>query len=56
VAAGTLVAEGTQIPPDSLVLGVPVKVKRPVSPEEKARFQANCANYVGYRQEYKEQG
>jgi gamma-carbonic anhydrase len=55
VGAGTLVAEGTEIPPESLVLGVPGKVRRPVNEEEKARFQRNCANYVGYGQAFKEE-
>jgi carbonic anhydrase/acetyltransferase-like protein (isoleucine patch superfamily) len=34
---------------------VPGKVRRPVSEEERARFQANCANYVGYGQAFKEE-
>jgi gamma-carbonic anhydrase len=55
VGAGTVVPEGSQIPSGSLVLGVPGKVRRPVSEEEKARLQANCANYVTYGQTYKEE-
>ena len=55
IGAGTVVPEGAEIPPGSLVLGVPGKVRRPVSDEERARFQANCANYVTYGQTYKEE-
>ncbi len=55
VGAGSLVPEGAEIPPGSLVLGVPGKVRRQVTGEERARFQANCANYVGYGQSFKEE-
>jgi carbonic anhydrase/acetyltransferase-like protein (isoleucine patch superfamily) len=55
VGAGSLVPEGTEIPAGSLVLGVPGKVRRPVSDQERARFQANCANYVAYGQAFKEE-
>ena len=55
IGAGCLVPEGAQIAPNNLVLGVPGKVRRPVSEEERARFQANCAGYVGYGQAFKEE-
>ncbi len=55
VGAGCLIPEGAEVPPDSLVLGVPGKVRRQVSEEERIRFQANCANYVGYGQTFKEE-
>jgi gamma-carbonic anhydrase len=55
IGAGCLVPEGTEIAPGLLVLGVPGKVRRPVSDEERARFQANCVNYVGYGQAFKEE-
>ncbi len=55
VGAGSLIPEGAEVPPDSLVLGVPGTVRRQVSEEERARFQANCANYVGYGQTFKEE-
>ncbi|HSW51276.1 MAG TPA: gamma carbonic anhydrase family protein [Bryobacteraceae bacterium] len=55
VGAGSVVPEGAEIPPGNLVLGVPGKVRRPVSEEERARFQANCAAYVGYGQAFKEE-
>jgi carbonic anhydrase/acetyltransferase-like protein (isoleucine patch superfamily) len=45
VAAGALVLEGTQIPPRSLVAGVPAKVRRELSDEEVAGLAANAATY-----------
>ena len=52
VAAGTLVVEGAQIPPRSLVMGSPGKVKRPLTDEEVAGIQTYADRYVGYRLEY----
>jgi carbonic anhydrase/acetyltransferase-like protein (isoleucine patch superfamily) len=55
IAAGALVSEGAQIPAGSLVMGVPGKVRRDVSPEEKERFRINAQRYVALRQLYKDQ-
>jgi carbonic anhydrase/acetyltransferase-like protein (isoleucine patch superfamily) len=55
VAAGALVPEDMAIPPDSMVLGVPAKVRRPVSAEEKERFRVNCTHYVEAAEAYKEE-
>ncbi len=55
VGAGSLVPEGTLVPPGSLVLGVPGKVRREVSEEERARFQANCAGYVNWAKAFKDE-
>jgi carbonic anhydrase/acetyltransferase-like protein (isoleucine patch superfamily) len=46
IAAGAVVPEGMQVPPQSLVMGVPAKVKRPVTPEEQERFRQNAKRYV----------
>lgn len=54
VAAGALVPEGAEIPPDTLALGVPARVHRAVSEQEKERFRANCASYVETARAYKE--
>jgi carbonic anhydrase/acetyltransferase-like protein (isoleucine patch superfamily) len=54
VAAGALVPEGMQIPPGSLVMGMPAKVKRPVTPEESASIRWYADNYVRYRLDYLE--
>lgn len=45
VAAGALVPEHTVIPPGSLVVGVPGRVLRPVSPEQAAEIRRNAAAY-----------
>jgi carbonic anhydrase/acetyltransferase-like protein (isoleucine patch superfamily) len=52
VAAGTLVVEEMKVPPRSLVMGSPGKVKRPVTDEEFENIQALADRYVGYRLEY----
>lgn len=45
IAAGALVPEGAVIPAGSLVIGVPGKVVRPVSPEQAAGIKANEEEY-----------
>jgi carbonic anhydrase/acetyltransferase-like protein (isoleucine patch superfamily) len=55
VAAGALVTEGMAAPPGSLILGVPGKVRRQVTEEERERFRKNNANYLRYGQIYKEE-
>lgn len=52
VAAGTLVPEGMAIPPGSLVMGAPAKVRRPLTEEEKAGILTYAENYVQYRLDY----
>jgi carbonic anhydrase/acetyltransferase-like protein (isoleucine patch superfamily) len=46
IAAGALVAEGKEIPPGSMVMGVPGKVVREVTAEEQKRFLENAQHYV----------
>lgn len=55
VAAGTVVPERMEIPPGSMVMGVPARVKREVTEAEKERFRENARNYVQYRQTYREE-
>lgn len=55
VAAGALVPEGMDVPPNSMVMGTPAKVRREVTPEEKARFAENAQRYIRYRQEFREE-
>lgn len=55
VAAGALVPEGMEIPANSLAMGVPAKIRRPVSPEECDRFRANVDHYVLAARLYKEE-
>jgi carbonic anhydrase/acetyltransferase-like protein (isoleucine patch superfamily) len=52
IAAGTLLTEGTEIPPRSLVMGRPGKVKRALTNEEVAEIRSYADNYVTYRLEY----
>lgn len=46
VGAGALVTEGTVVQPGSLILGVPAKIKRPLSVEEKAAVQKSAIHYA----------
>jgi carbonic anhydrase/acetyltransferase-like protein (isoleucine patch superfamily) len=46
VAAGALVPEGMHVPPETMVVGVPAKVRRGVTPEEKTRFEYGVRHYV----------
>ena len=46
VAAGALVLEGTQVPAGSLVAGVPAKVRRPLTDEEREGLKVNAATYL----------
>jgi carbonic anhydrase/acetyltransferase-like protein (isoleucine patch superfamily) len=55
VAAGAVVPEGMQIPAGSMVMGVPAKVRREVSAEEKERFRVNAQHYVEARAIYMEE-
>jgi len=55
VAAGALVSPGTVIPPRSLVLGFPAKVKRPLTDEEVEQLGEFWKNYVKYTKIYKEE-
>ena len=52
IAAGTLLTEGTRIPPRSLVMGRPGRVKRELTDEEVAEIRWYADNYVRYRLEY----
>jgi carbonic anhydrase/acetyltransferase-like protein (isoleucine patch superfamily) len=52
VAAGSLVTERMTIPPRSLVMGSPAKVKRPLTDEEVASIREYADNYVRYKRDY----
>ena len=54
VAAGTVVLEGTIVPPGSLVAGVPGKVRRELTDEERAGIRANGERYVQYAVAHRE--
>jgi carbonic anhydrase/acetyltransferase-like protein (isoleucine patch superfamily) len=52
VAAGTLLVEGMKVPPRSLVMGSPGKVKRTLSDAEVRDIQAYADRYVNLRLDY----
>ena len=52
IAAGSLVPEGMKVPPRSLVMGVPGKVRREVSEAERAHLRWLAASYVEYKETY----
>ncbi len=52
VAAGSLVPEGMKIPPRSLVMGFPGKVRRDVTEAERAHIRELAGNYVEYKETY----
>jgi carbonic anhydrase/acetyltransferase-like protein (isoleucine patch superfamily) len=52
IAAGALVAPRTKIPPGSLVLGSPARVKRSLTKVERAWLLRSAANYVEYARAY----
>ena len=54
VAAGALVPEVMEVPPDSMVMGVPAKIRRQVTADEKERFSQNAQRYIRYREEYRD--
>ena len=47
IAAGTVLAEGQQVPEGVLVARVPGKVRREMSEAERAAIERNAATYVG---------
>lgn len=55
IAAGALVPEGAQIPPNSVVMGLPGKIRREVTETEREHILRSAANYVRYRETYKEE-
>ncbi len=52
VAAGAVVPEGMVVPPHTLVAGVPAKIKRAVTDEERARLTEGWTHYVALKNVY----
>lgn len=52
VAAGALIPEGMLVPPRSLVMGVPAKVRRELSAEERESIRHYAQNYFEYKEAY----
>lgn len=54
IGAGALVTEGMEIPPNSLVVGVPGRVIKSVSEEQSARIRGTADVYIERGQRYAE--
>jgi carbonic anhydrase/acetyltransferase-like protein (isoleucine patch superfamily) len=52
VAAGTLVPERMVIPPGSMVMGLPARIFRKLTPDEDASIQGYADSYVRYRLDF----
>jgi carbonic anhydrase/acetyltransferase-like protein (isoleucine patch superfamily) len=52
VAAGTLVPEGMVVPPRRLVMGLPGKVRREITAEEREGLRRYAENYFEYKETY----
>ncbi|MEU2350150.1 gamma carbonic anhydrase family protein [Modestobacter sp. NPDC049651] len=46
IAAGAVVTQGTEVPPRSLVAGVPAKVRRQTTDDDVAAIRANATSYT----------
>ena len=53
VAAGALVPEDMQVPPRSVVMGAPARVRRAVTEEERAGLRRYAQSYVRYKDDYR---
>ena len=56
VGAGALCPEGMRIPPGSLVLGVPGRVVRQVTPAERERIAATVRSYLELQERHRRGG
>ncbi len=54
VGAGAVVAPGARVPAGHLALGVPARVVRPLSDQERRAIAANAARYVALKDGYAE--
>lgn len=52
IGAGTLVGEGMDVPPRTLVIGVPGRVKRDLRPDEIMKLEQSWKNYLMYAETY----
>ena len=53
VGAGAVCREGMVIPPNSLVLGVPGRIVRETTPEERERIRKTVESYVELQERYR---
>ena len=52
IGAGALVSEGMRIPPRTLALGMPARVKRDLTADEIVRLEQSWKNYMDYKERY----
>ncbi len=52
VAAHALVSEGMDVPPRSLVMGVPARIRRQLTDAEVARLKESAEHYVAFKDDY----
>ena len=52
IAARALVPEGMEIPPGSMVMGMPAKIRRQLTADEDVSIKWYADNYVHYRRDY----
>lgn len=53
IAAGAVVGEGQVVPPDSLVVGVPARVLKPLSDAQRTRVRSGYVTYVKLKELYR---
>jgi carbonic anhydrase/acetyltransferase-like protein (isoleucine patch superfamily) len=53
IAAGAVVTEGSAIPPGSVVMGVPAKVVKQASPDQRDGIRRNAESYVALARSYR---
>jgi carbonic anhydrase/acetyltransferase-like protein (isoleucine patch superfamily) len=53
IGAGAVVAEGAVIPPNSLVLGVPGKVRRETTDAERQRIAGGAGGYLAKAKQHR---
>ncbi|MDQ6886051.1 MAG: gamma carbonic anhydrase family protein [Gemmatimonadota bacterium] len=53
VGAGAVCPEGMQIPPHSVVLGVPARVAWPITDIERERIARTVASYIALQRDYR---
>jgi carbonic anhydrase/acetyltransferase-like protein (isoleucine patch superfamily) len=53
VAAGSLVRQGFRVPSGMMIAGVPAKIIRPVTENERANIAESAENYIRYVARYR---
>jgi carbonic anhydrase/acetyltransferase-like protein (isoleucine patch superfamily) len=52
IAAGTVIPEGMIVEPNSLVIGIPGKIRKRLKPEDEEMILRYARNYLDYTQTY----